>query len=68
MSKSFLARSLQKACLYVHEKLQRNPFFGSGLKMFISQHYGFDYLGLLTNPRRGAMRSKTQLELNRNLD
>ena len=28
----FLAKPLQKNCLYVHEKLQRNPFVGSGLK------------------------------------
>ena len=30
-----LAKSLQKTCLYVHEKLQRNPSVGSGLKIFI---------------------------------
>ena len=55
-----LAESLQKTCLNVHEKLQRNPSVGSCLKFFTFQPYGFDYLGFLTNARRGAMRSKTQ--------
>ena len=56
----FLAKSLQKTCFYVHKKLQRNPSVGSCLKFFIFRPYGFDYLGFLTNARRGAMRSKTQ--------
>ena len=56
----FWAKSLQKTCLYVHEKLQRNPSVGSCLKFFTFLPYGFDYLGFLTNARRGAMRSKTQ--------
>ena len=47
----FWAESLQKTCLYVHEKLQRNPFVGSCLIFFIFQPYGFDYLGFLTNAR-----------------
>ena len=55
-----LAESLQKTCLNVHEKLQRNPSVGSCLKFLTFQPYIFDYLGFLTNPRRGAMRSKTQ--------
>ena len=55
-----LAESLQKTCLNVHEKLQRNPSVGSCLKIFTFQPYGFDYLGFLTNARRGVMRSKTQ--------
>ena len=56
----FWVESLQKTCLYVHEKLQRNPSVGSCLKFFIFLPYGFDYLGFLTNARRGAMRSKPQ--------
>ena len=55
-----LAKSLQKTRLYVHEKLQRNPSVGSCKKNFIFLPYGFDYLGFLTNARRGALRSKTQ--------
>ena len=43
--------SLQKNCLYVHEKLQRNPSVKSGFIFFIFQPYGFDYLGFLTNAR-----------------
>jgi hypothetical protein len=43
--------SLQKNCLYVHEKLQRNPSVRSGFIFFIFQPYGFDYLGFLTNAR-----------------
>ena len=62
------AESLQKICLYLHEKLQRNPFVGSCLKFFIFQPYGFDYLGFLTNARVGAMRSKTQWVFYRDLD
>ena len=41
---------------------------GSGLKNFIFQPYGFDYLGFLTNARRGVMRSKTQWVFYRDLD
>ena len=64
----FWAKSLQKTCPCVHEKLQRNPFVGSGLKFFIFRPYGFDYLGFLTNARRGGMRSKTQWVFYRDLD
>ena len=53
---------------YVHEKLQRNPSVGSCLKFFIFLPYGFDYLGFLTNARRGAMRSNTQWVFYRDLD
>ena len=63
-----LAKSLQKTCLYVHEKLQRNPSVGSCLKFFTFLPYGFDYLGFLTNARRGAMRSNTQWVFYRDLD
>ena len=63
-----LAKSLQKTCLYVHEKLQRNPSVGSCLKISIFRPYGFDYFGFLTNARRGAMRSKTQWVIYRDLD
>ena len=63
-----LAKSLQKTCLYVHEKLQRNPSVGSCIKIFIFRPYEFDYLGFLTNARRGAMRSKTQWVIYRDLD
>ena len=63
-----LAKSLQKTCLYVHEKLQRNPSVGSCLKIFIFWPYGFDYFGFLTNARRGAMRSKTQWVIYSDLD
>ena len=45
-----------------------NPSVGSGLKNFIFRPYGFDYLGFLTNARRGAMRSKTQWVIYRDLD
>ena len=31
-----------KNCLYVHEKLQRNPFVGSGLKFFTFWPYEFE--------------------------
>ena len=55
-----LAETLQKTCFNLHEKLQRNPSVGSCLKFFTFQPYGFDYLGFLTNARRGGMRSKTQ--------
>ena len=64
----FCAESLQKTCLYVHEKLQRNPSIGSCLKFFTFLPYGFDYLGFLTNARRGAMRSNTQWVFYRDLD
>ena len=64
----FWAKSLQKTCLYVHEKLQRNPSVGSCLKFFTFLPYGFDYLGFLTNARRGAMRSNTQWVFYRDLD
>ena len=63
-----LAKSQQKTCLYVHEKLQRNPSVGSCLKFFTFLPYGFDYLGFLTNARRGAMRSNTQWVFYRDLD
>ena len=63
-----LAESLQKTCLYVHEKLQRNPSVGSCLKISIFRPYGFVYFGFLTNARRGAMRSKTQWVFYRDLD
>ena len=62
-----LAEALQKPCLCVHEKLQRNPFVGSCLKISIFGPYGFDYFGLLTNARRVAMRSKTQWVIYRDL-
>ena len=42
LSSIFLAKSLQKNCFYVHEKLQRKPFVGRGLKFFFFQPYGFD--------------------------
>ena len=64
----FWAESLQKTCFYVHEKLQRNPSVGSCLKFFTFLPYGFDYLGFLTNARRGAMRSNTQWVFYRDLD
>ena len=64
----FWAKSLQKTCLYVHEKLQRNPSVGSCLFFFILWPYGFDYLGFLTNARRDAMLSKTQWVFYRDLD
>ena len=41
---------------------------GSCIKFFIFRPYGFDYLGFLTNARRGAMRSKTQWVIYRDLD
>ena len=41
---------------------------GSCIKIFIFRPYGFDYLGFLTNARRGAMRSKTQWVIYRDLD
>ena len=63
-----LAKSLQKTCFYLHEKLQRNPSVGSCLKFFIFSPYGFDYWGFLTNARRGAMRSKTQWVFYRDLE
>ena len=63
-----LAKSLQKTCLHVHEKLQWNPSVGSCFKIFIFRPYGFDYFGFLTNARRGAMRSKTQWVIYRDLD
>ena len=59
----FWAESLQKTCLYVHEILQRNPFVESCSNFFIFRPYWFDYLGFLTNVRRGAMRSKNQWDL-----
>ena len=64
----FLAKSLQKTCLYVHEKLERNPFVGSCLKIFILWPYGFDDLGFLANIPRGAMSLKTQWFFYRDLD
>ena len=64
----FWAESLQKTCLYVHEKLQRNPSVGSCLNFFIFRPYGFDYLEFLTNTRRGVMRSKTQWVFYRDLE
>ena len=66
--KFLLAKSLQKTCLYVHQKLQRNPSVGSCLKFFIFLPYVFDYLGFLTNARRVAMRSKPQCVFYRDLD
>ena len=63
-----LAKSLQKTCFNVHEKLQRNPSVGSCLIFFIFRPYGFDHMGFLTNARRGAMRSKTQWVFYRDLD
>ena len=56
----FFTKSPQKICLYVHEKLQGNAFVEIGFKFFIFRPYGFDYLGFLTNTRRGKMKSKTQ--------
>ena len=68
MSSSFFwAKSLQKTCPYIHEKLQWN-FSVSKCLIFIFQLYGFDYLGFLTNARRGAMRSKPQWVFYRDLD
>ena len=64
----FWAESQQKTCLYVHEKLQRNPSVRSCLKFFIFSPYRFDYLGFLTNARRDAMRSKIQWVFYRDLD
>ena len=64
----FWAKSLQKPCVYIHEKLQRNPSVGSCLKFFTFLPYGFDYLGFLTNARRGAMRSNTPWVFYRDLD
>ena len=57
-----------KKCLYVHEKIQRNPSVRSGLKIIMFQPYGFDYFRFLTNARRGAMRLKTQWVIYRDLD
>ena len=54
----FLAKSRQKPCLYLREKLQRNPSVGGGLKIFIFRPYGFDYLGFLTIARSGARGQK----------
>ena len=56
----FLAKSLQKSCFNVHEKLQRNPSVGRDLKNFIFRPYGFENLGFLENAPRDAMMSKTQ--------
>ena len=53
---------------HVHEKFQRNPSVGRGLKIFIFRPYGFDYLGFLTNAHRGAMRSKTRWVFYRDLE
>ena len=50
------------------KKLKRNPFVGSCIKFFIFRPYEFDYLGFLTNARRGAMRSKPQWVIYRDLD
>ena len=69
MSGSFFGPNhYKKTCVYVHEKLQRNPSVGSCLIFFIFRPYGFDYLGFLTNARRGAMRSKTQWVFYRDLE
>ena len=46
-------KSLKKTCLYVFEKLQRNPSVDSGLKFFIFWPYEFDCLGFLTNALQG---------------
>ena len=56
--------SLQKNCLYFHEKLQRNPSVRRG----IFRPYGFENLGFLKNVCRGAMRSKTHWVFYRDLD
>ena len=58
----------KKTCFNVHEKLQRNPSVGSCIKIFIFRPYGFDYLGFLTNARRGAIGSKTQWVIYKDLD
>ena len=64
----FFAKSLKKTVFYVYEKLQRNPSVGSCIKILIFRPYEFDYLGFLTNARRGAMRSNTQWVFYRDLD
>ena len=51
-----LTKSLQKNSLYVHEKLQRNPFVERGLKIYIFQPYGFENLEFLTNALKGEIR------------
>ena len=68
MSESFFLPNHYKKSVYVHKKLQRNPSVESDLKFFIFRPYGFDYLGFLTNSRRGVMRSKMQCVLYRDLD
>ena len=64
----FWAKSIQKTCLYVHEKLQRNSSVESCLKFFTFRPYGFDHLGFLTDACRGATRSKTQWVFYRDLN
>ena len=48
---TFLTKPLQKSQFYNHEKLQRKPIFGRGLKIFILQPYEFVNLGFRTNTR-----------------
>ena len=63
-----LAKSLQRTCFNVHEKLQSNPSVGSCIKIFIFWPHEFDYLEFLTNAHMGAMRSKTQWVIYGDLD
>ena len=49
------AKSLQKNCLYIQGKLQRNPSVRTGLKIFIFWPYGFENLEFLKNIHRGAV-------------
>ena len=65
-----LAKSLQKTCLYIHEKLQRNPSIGRGLKIFVfdKRPKGCDEvknsMGLLQGPRLMAWTTKSPIRQN----
>ena len=66
MLKSFYGEVTSKNLSNLQEILQKNPWVGSGITIFI---FGpCDYLGFLTNAGRGAMRSKTQWVFYRDLD
>ena len=64
----FSAELLLKICLYDHEKLQRNPSLRSCLNFFIFLTLWIWLSWILTNARRGVMRSKTQWVLYSDLD
>ena len=57
----FGAKSLQKICLYVHEKLQRNPSVGSCLNFFIFRPYGFDYFKIFDKRPQGCDEVKNSM-------